>query len=170
MTDQPRASAPCTCDQQDTSRWPMAIGSRVFWGRDEATGRPYTLPVVKVVPLYVATSPFHDVMHGFMADLATENGVVVCLTYDPHDSPPDADDLAGLFLYVRHPVTGNLCAAHIEDGQAVYDAWCGDEDGCRFHEHGGWLEWVHSAADVLDRLAHLGRLTIKAIIEEPAHA
>jgi hypothetical protein len=58
---------------------------------------------------------------------------------------------------------GRLITYTQEGDRAVYDAWCGDEERCD-HEHGGWFEYVHSPADVMDRLAHLGRLRIKAIL------
>lgn len=143
---------------------PMAIGRRVFWGRTPDGSRPISLPVIEVRPLYVDGRDVNE--WGFFATLATENGVTVDLTYDPQ---PDAEDerrgdAVTLWTYVIHPVTNERCHARIKGEFAVYDFWCGQEGICD-HDHGGWFEYVHSPADVLDRLPHLGRLQVKAITQ-----
>lgn len=113
--------------------------------------------------------------HGFIATLATENGVEVDLTYDPGSDEESRDmnrqrgETVTIWLGVRHPVTEKLCAARLEGDRAVYDFWCGDENGC-LHDHGGWFEYVRSPEDVFDRLPHLGRLKVKGIIDAPHNA
>ena len=141
----------------------MAIGQRVWWGRTPDGSRPIPLPVVSVEPVHTDD---RGVEHGFMARLAVESRVVVDLTYDPCVEMPDSS-FASVWLYVEHPVTGNLCSARMEDGAAVYDAWCGDEARCSGHEHGGWFEYVYSAESVMEWLRILGDLRIFAVINKP---
>lgn len=146
---------------------PMALGRRVFWGRTSDGSRPITLPVIEVRSLHTDDRDLNE--HGFFATLATENGVTVDLTYDPGSDDEsramniERGETVSLWVYVIHPSTGNRCAARIKGDEAIYDAWCGDEDHCP-HEHGGWFEYVHGPEDVMDRLAHLGRLRIRAVL------
>lgn len=144
---------------------PIVLGQRLCWFDGE---RNRVVPIVEVRPLYVDDrGDFNE--HGFFARLPTENGVVAEVTFDPGGEDEEDREMyrrngeqVSMWLYVEHPVTGNLCGATIKGDSAVYDFWCGDENGCD-HEHGGWFEYVHSADEVMDRLAHLGRLRVKAI-------
>lgn len=142
---------------------PIALGRRLCW-YDGENNR--TLPIIEVESLYTDERDLNE--FGFHAILPTENGVTVQLTFDPGGEDEESRELVRargegvtLWLFVKHPVTDKLCAATIRGDRAVYDFWCGDECSCT-HEHGGWFEYVHSVDEVLDRLAHLGRLRIEA--------
>ena len=144
----------------------MLLGRRLCWFDGE---RNRTLPIIDSRPLYTDERAEDPNEWGFFATLPTENGVTVELTVDVgcDDEDRELNRLRGesvsIWLYVKHPETDKLCHARIEGDCAVYDFWCGDEGNCVDHEHGGWFEYVRSPDDVLDRLAHLGRLRIKAV-------
>lgn len=134
----------------------MALGSRVFW-------QDVKLPVVAIE----AVGPGRDPFDGFIAQLATENEVHVDLTFDPgetEEAKQEAEDRAeavSMWLYVRHPSSGNLIPAEMIDGEAWYDAWCDDANTCT-DDHAQWWEYVTTPSEMFEHLIRLGGLRVRA--------
>lgn len=141
---------------------PIVLGSRLCWFDGE---RNVVIPVTDVRPLYTDDRA-EDLEKGYIATLPSENGATIDVTFDP-ETMGDKSMLTQ-WLYVKHPQFGHIIDAAVKDGHIVYDPRCDGEKcvgycpWCNGVDN-QWWEYVTSPGQVMNNLAWLGSLPIKAV-------